>query len=175
MKKLFASVCVAALLFTDVASAQVARPYQTVTAQPSNPTGNATTSFTAMGLGVTGAGGGWLITPTTTGKIRWTITGGIANGTASDGAAIAIMSGATSVAAAPANAAAVPASAVVCTNPAFGVTNNASTAAVIFPFFMTCVQNLTVGLGYWADVELKSVTGGTSTITGLTVTATEEQ
>lgn len=157
------------------AYAQSPTPFAFTSAQPTNPTGNATTSFAMQGLGVSGAGGGWFITPQLTGKVTFDIIGGIANGTASDGAALAIVVGATSVVAAPANAAAVPGTATVCTNAATGMTNNASTAAVVFPFHLMCVMQLTPRQQWWADIELKSVTGGTSTLTGLQVFAAETQ
>jgi hypothetical protein len=170
---LLASTILAALAVAS--QAQSLAPYPKVAARPTNPTGNATASLTAMGLGVAGAGGGWSITPQNTGAVQFDIFGGIANGTASDGAVIAIIYGATAVAAAPANAAAVPASATVCTNPLAGMTNNASTAAVIFPFHLTCFADLTPGQAWWADVQLADVTGGTVTITGLQVFAKEVQ
>lgn len=155
-------------------AAHAEAPWPFAGAQPSNPTATSSTTFVMMGLGVAGAGGGWSITPTHSGKVQFTVQGNIANGTASDGAALEIVTGITSVVAAPANAAAAPTNSVVCTNPAWNWTNASTvTASLGFVFTADCIVQGTPNQAMWADLGLKSITGGSSSVTNLQVWANE--
>ena len=131
---------------------------------PASPGGAATgsTSGIQAGFGITGS-----FVPNSSGAALITITGTLANNTASDGGFAGISMG---LGAAP-TLGATPIGAVG--NPA-RITNNASTAAVPFPFTMQAiVTGLTLGLGYWIDMQLGAVTGGTVTPGNIEITALE--
>jgi len=134
----------------------------TTSFSPSNPTGTTSTTGLMMGL----SSGATKITPTSSGKYLITVTGMIGNSTLADGASVQLRYGSGN---GPANAAAL-------TGTTVGVLKNmiASTAAGKQGFALTgLVTGLTVGTGYYIDVGLKAVTGGTATIYDLDVTAIE--
>jgi hypothetical protein len=154
------------------AQAQVL-PAATVTATPSDPAGNATTSDKMAGLGVTGAGGGWRITPVRTGRVLFTVTGSVANSTATNGWAISIAIGPNAAVAAPANGASLPSGSIQCTK-LDGIVGLSTAANDKHMFSASCVATgLTTNQLYWADLQYKAVTGGTVTLTNLTVAAAE--
>ncbi len=127
---------------------------------PSDPTGTADATGKMMGLAGT-------ITPTFTGRVWVTITGSIFNPTAiADGAKVQIRTGTGT---APANGDAL-------TGTARGslVRYVAATVAEIAPFTVTAIVNgLTLNVALWIDVGLAAITGGTATISDLTITALE--
>jgi hypothetical protein len=132
----------------------------TTLSTPLNPTGTSNTSGLMMGLAQ-------LITPQVTGRVLVTICGSIANNTNADGAAVEIRMGTGS---APANAGAL-------TGTIYGsqaTFTNMPTANAKWGFSLTAlVTGLTVGTQYWIDVDLKAITGGTATISSVTVSANE--
>lgn len=129
---------------------------------PADPTGTADTGGKMMGLAAS-------ITPTVTGKIVVTVSGTIFNPTAiADGANVQIRTGTGS---APANGDAL-------TGATAGglVKYVAATVLQKAPFSLTArISGLTVNVARWIDVGLAAVTGGTATISDLSVTAFEIQ
>lgn len=146
------------------AAAQVL-PGAFVTSQPTNPTGTASATKVMMGLGVAGAGGGFVITPTRSGFLEVQISGSIGNGTTADGVTWELDFAPVAAAAAPANGAAAPSGTVQCTKP---VTFTALTGNLATPFSVTCEVQVTPGQAYWFDLGLLAVTGGTASTTVLT-------
>lgn len=129
------------------------------TSSPTNPTG--TTSTTAVMMGLHGS-----ITPTVTGNVQITMTGSIANDTVNDGASVQISYGTGT---APANAAALTGTQV-----GSKVTATSAVAAGTLPFTCTAyVTGLTVGTAYWIDAAVAAITGGTASITAVTIVAAE--
>lgn len=128
---------------------------------PANPTGTANTTGVMMGLGA-------LFTPVKSGSVMVMITGSLTNNTASDGAKGQIRYG---TGAAPANGAALTGTAVGNQPRAL---NNASTAALVTPVaFIAIITGLTLGTQYWFDIGLAAITGGTATLTDVTVDVIE--
>lgn len=167
MKKLLVSiVALLAIAFANVGVAQTLVPPRAfATAQPSDPSGTTSATKVMMGLGVTGAGGGFLITPQASGFVQVEISGSVGNGTTADGATWELDWAPVAAAAAPANAAAAPSGTVQCTKP---VTFTALTGNLQTPFSVTCEVQLTPGQQYWFDIGLLAVTGGTATVKSLT-------
>ena len=131
-------------------------------ATPSNPTGTTDTTGKMMGLAGT-------ITPVSTGKILIVISGDIANDTIADGAAVQIRYGTGT---APANADALTGTAVgglvSSTNPDIAL------ATLNVPFSLNAiVTGLTPGTAYWIDTGLKAITGGTATISNVSISVIE--
>ena len=131
-------------------------------ATPSNPAGTTDTTGKMMGLAGT-------ITPVSTGKILIIISGDIANDTIADGAAVQIRYGTGT---APANADALTGTAVgglvSSTNP------NIALATLTIPFSLNAVvTGLTLGTAYWIDTGLKAITGGTATISNVSISVIE--
>jgi hypothetical protein len=166
MKKLLLGAALAGLLAVGQAQANVGPPNVLNYAAP-NPSGGTTaTTAVMMGLGYAGE-----FTPHFNGVVEMTISGTIANGTASSGGSVQIVYGTGS---APANAATY--TGLACGAPV-AVTNNASTAAVGFPFSIDCVATgMALNVPYWIDAALARTTGtsGTVTISNLTITASEQ-
>ena len=141
--------------------AEVVNFFQSI---PASPGGAATgsTSGIQCGFGIAGS-----FVPNSSASALITISGTLANNTASDGAfaGISIGTGAPpTLGATPIGAVGYPAR----------ITNNASTAAVPFPFTMQAiVTGLTLGVGYWIDMQLGAVTGGTATPGNVQITALE--
>lgn len=127
---------------------------------PGNPSGTTDTGGKMMGLAGT-------ITPTFTGRVLITITGTIFNPTAiADGGKVQIRTGAGT---APSNGDALTGTAVGSL-----VQYVTATIAEKAPFSLTAiVSGLTLHTARWIDVGLAAITGGTATITDLTITALE--
>lgn len=129
-------------------------------ASPANPTGTTDTTGVMMGLG-------GVITPTVTGRILVTVCGTIFNPTAiADGAKVQLRTGTGT---APANGDALAGTA------AGGLQQYvAATVAEKAPFSVTAiVSGLTLNAARWIDVSLAAITGGTATITDLSLSAVE--
>jgi hypothetical protein len=129
-------------------------------ATPGNPTG--TTSTVGVMMGLAGA-----ITPAVSGHVLLMVSGTIFNPTAiADGGKVQIRYG---TGGAPANAASL-------TGTAVGglVQYIAATTAETAPFAVQAVvTGLAVSTTYWIDVGLAAITGGTATISDLSVSAIE--
>lgn len=131
----------------------------TAQSQPADPTG--TTSTTMVMMGLAGA-----ITPTSSGRVYFQISGDVAQSTTADGAKWQLSYGTGS---APANAAAL-AGTQVGSNP----TMTFLTGLLKVPFCsQAIITGLTPGTAYWLDIALAAVTGGTATMTNLSLTAYE--
>ncbi len=145
------SAGVATILSSSFASSQ---------SSPANPSGTTDGSGVMMGL----AGS---ITPTVTGKVILSVTGTIFNPTAiADGAKAQIRTGTGT---APANGDALVGSAIGSL-----VQYVAATTAQKSPFSLTArLTGLTVNVARWIDVGLAAITGGTATLSDLTITAFE--
>lgn len=133
---------------------------------PVNPTGPASTTLTMMGLGVTGS-----FTPRGSGIAQIIISGFASNNTAADGVTEQINWG---TGAAPANAATF-------TGNTCGValkeinSSLASSVSTGIPFTVQCLATgLALGTPIWIDLAAAQVTGGTTTLSNITITATEE-
>ncbi|MEM3845051.1 MAG: hypothetical protein QXU98_05060 [Candidatus Parvarchaeota archaeon] len=122
---------------------------------PSNPSGTTSTTAVQMGLGIT-------YTPATTGRLLVIVTGEAANNTAGDGATVQLSYGTGT---APSNGAAATGTAV---GSLLTVTSNAASQTV--PFSLAYViSNLAVGNSFWFDLQVAAVTGGTASVSNLTV------
>ena len=131
----------------------------TLTATPVDPTGTTSTTGVMMGLGQR-------LTLANTTRMFITINGQMSNNTLNDGATIQLRYGAT----------ATPAYGDALTGTQVGAsqTFTALIAAQRNGFTITgIVTGLAVGTSYWIDAGLAAVTGGTATITGVTITAHE--
>ena len=127
---------------------------------PANPSG--TTDLTGKMMGLAGT-----ITPVTTGRILLMISGTIFNATAiADGAQVQLRHGTGS---APANGDALTGTAVG------GLQKYiAATTAQKAPFAISViVTGLSLATAHWLDVGLAAITGGTASLTDLSLTALE--
>lgn len=123
------------------------------------PTGTTSTTFVMMGVNFT-------ITPTKSGTLVISGSGQMANGTLNDGATVQLYYGTGTP---PINGAAVTGTSIGTSQ-----THTSLVAADTGGWSFTVpVPALTVGTAYWVDVALKAVTGGTASITGVTVAAVE--
>ena len=131
---------------------------------PPSP-GNAATGSTAgqqAGYGVTGS-----FVPNSSGAVLITITGTLTNATASGGGFVGI-----SIGTGPAPALGATPRGSVGTEALF--TNNASTAGLVMPFTMQAVvTGLTLGVGYWIDMQIFGSVAGTCTPGSIMITALE--
>ena len=130
---------------------------------PVNPIGTTNTTGVMMGMGGTAT-----ITPQVTGRVRVTINGQLATNTATDGAKVEIRMG---TGGAPSNGTAMAGQGTV-----YGSQQSYTgvTGALSVPFSSTIiVTGLTVGTAYWIDTDLAAVTGGTATITSVSISAEE--
>lgn len=126
------------------------------------PTPTASTSAVMMAVGGT-------ITPVLSTRVLVTISGQMANSSAGDGATVDLRISATASQTAPTNSTGV-------TGTLLGIAQTATsvTAAQKSGFSITAIATgLTIGAAYWIDASLMAVTGGTASITGVTVTAIE--
>lgn len=126
---------------------------------PSNPA--ATTSLTGVMMGLAGA-----FTPAFSGRVLIFVTGTGANSTANDGLTVA---GRYGTGTAPVNAAAN-------TGTSFGngQTIDSPANAARSPFALIgVITGLAVGTAHWVDVLLTALTGGTASLTGLSVSVVE--
>jgi hypothetical protein len=127
------------------------------------PTGNTTTGYLNMGLGSS-----WKLTPKNYTSVRITCSGQMTNGTTSDGVN-AIMCYGTG--AAPGNGTG-PSGTTVGINIIFTSLLGLVTNGV--PFSKTyIVTGLTAGTAYLFDLQIKSITGGISSVMNLEFTAQE--
>lgn len=164
--KRFLAALAGALLFSAAAYAASPTPANTFMYTPANPTGPASTTYTMMGIGVSGG-----FVPHYDGAAIVMITGNSSNNTAADGANYQLIYG---TGAAPSNAGTFTGAA--CGNPATPTNSSlASSVSTGIPFTVQCiVTGLTLNQGYWFDLAAKQITGGTVTLTGITVSAVEE-
>lgn len=132
-------------------------------ATPSDPTG--TTNGTGVMMGLTGA-----FTPTRSGKMQIIISGNITNNTAGDGAQTQIRYGTGT---APTNGAALTGT----TAGALAKLINALIALLVpGTGNFACnaiVSGLTLNTAYWIDLSLARITGGTASISGISISIVE--
>ena len=162
---IFAAAAVAALL-SSAPSFAAPGPFNGVISQPAAPTGPTSTTMKMMGIGYANE-----FTPAFDGVALIAISGNLANATAGDGAQVQIYWGSGS---APANAATVIGTAC---GTAIQAVNGSLTANVsnVFPFTAICVATgMKVGTPYWIDLAGAQVTGGTVTVSNITVMAAEQ-
>lgn len=131
---------------------------------PSNPTG--TTSLVGVLMGF--SSGVTLITPTTTGRVLIIINGRSANNNASGGVVIGLRYGTGT---GPANGASSGTGiAALGANETYSIANT----SIAVPFSLAgVVSGLTIGQGYWIDLILAATTGGTATVSNVTLSAVE--
>jgi hypothetical protein len=129
-------------------------------ASPADPTGTASLVGVMMGLAGT-------ITPVFTGRVLVTVTGTIFNPTAiADGAQAQIRIGTGAV---PTNGSALAGTAI-----GSAAKYTASTVAGKVPFALSALATgLTTSVALWIDVGLAALTGGTATITDISIAALE--
>lgn len=131
-----------------------------LTGTPANPTGTAATGAAVM------MGLAQLFTPGFSTRIKVEVSFMMANSTVNDGATAQLRFGTGS---APANAAALTGTAS-----GSGKSFTSLTAALKTCVTLTAIiTGLTIATQYWLDVSLIAVTGGTATITDITLTAHE--
>lgn len=123
------------------------------------PTG--TTSATAVMMGLAGG-----ITPTRGTKIIVMVSGQMSNDTVNDGATVDLRFG---TGAAPANGVAVTGTLVGIAQTATSLVAGDRSGFCV----MGKVTGLSVGTAYWLDLSLLAVTGGTASVTGVSVVAFE--
>ncbi len=147
--------------FVDDTGAAIALSNGEGTAQssPADPTG--TSSATGVMMGLAGA-----ITPATTGRVLFMISGDVGNATITTTISIQLYEGTGT---APVNGAAITGSAIG------GLVKFITAAAAQrAPFAVAAiVTGLTLGTPYWFDVSLADDTAGTSTIKNVSATAFE--
>lgn len=132
-------------------------------ASPSDPTGTTSTTGVMMGLAGT-------FTPMKSGKLMIVISGNIANGTAGDGATATIRYGTGT---APTNGASLTGSAAgnisKIVNPLLALlvpgSGNFNCNAI--------VSGLSLSTAYWIDIAAARVTGGTATVSGISISVIE--
>jgi len=135
-------------------------------ATPADPiTGTTSTTFVMTGLART-------ITPTTTGRVAFLVSGVLTNSTATagDGGKAQITYGTGS---APANGAAVPGTATQVGNVAQTILERATASDSLGISCTAIVTTLTVGTTYWYDLAIAATTGGTAVPKQLSVAAIE--
>lgn len=133
------------------------------TATPANQTGNGTATLKMNGLGAAAAP--CTITPTSTGRVVFMVSGNLTNSTILDGTQILLVYGTGT---APANAATASGTAISATQSA--------AVAVAAQNQGFVIQGSATGLGLvatWFDVQLSNVTGGTASVSNVTCTAHE--
>lgn len=129
------------------------------TSSPSNQSGNATATFKMNGLACA-------ITPTSTGRVMFTVTGSIGNNTTADSVTWKLAYG---TGAAPSNSAAL-------TGTILGATGvfKALTGMLDTPFVSVgLATGLALNTAVWYDLQIADITGGTVTATAVTCTAVE--
>jgi len=126
---------------------------------PANPT--ATASLVAVMAGLAGS-----ITAQETGRVSVTISGDMANATATDGGAVQLAWG---TGAAPANGAAATGTVV-----GGKATGTSATAGARVPFSLTqVITGLPLGTAVWLDLQFAAVTGGSLSLADVSIAATE--
>lgn len=133
-------------------------------ASPANQTGNATSTLKMNGLGAAAAP--CTITPQSSGRVLFTITGQLVQTTTADGVKVLLVEG---TGAAPANAA-VAAGTVI----SAAQTWTALTGQLTSQFsIISTATGLSAGTAVWFDLQVADVTGGTASVTNVDCTAHE--
>lgn len=142
----------------------VQNPMAVTTATPANQTGNATATLKMNGLGAAGAP--CTITPVSSGRVIFVVSGDLTNSTILDGVTYKLVFG---TGAAPANAAAA-------TGTVIGATRSVAVAVAAQAQGFS-IQASTTGLALatavWYDLQIADVTGGTASVSNITCTANE--
>jgi len=148
-------------LFTETSDlpSAIAASRNVINPKPANPAGTTSTTPVMMGLGIS-------FTPLYSGRVKIIIAGEASNNTASDGFSI---SAAYGTGAAPANGAAATGTVV-----GNSVSGASAAANALLPFSIVAViTGLTVGTAIWLDMQLSAVTGGTASLSNLSVIVEE--
>ncbi|MGI0090123.1 MAG: hypothetical protein ACREBS_00295 [Nitrososphaerales archaeon] len=124
-------------------------------ANPANPLSTSSMSPVMSGLGV-------LYTPSSTGRLKVTVQGTIANSTAGDGGEIQISFGTGPW---PANG--NPLTGTQAGNIAQSISPTANNAFTVTTFAL--ITNLTVGTQYWFDLAYGAINGGNATVSNITM------
>lgn len=139
---------------------------------PANQTGNATATFKMNGLGA--AASACAITPTSSGRVIFTITGQAQQSTTADGVTFKLAEGTGT---APANAAAAAGTVISATQTWTALTGNLieqfSVTACVGAATCVAATPLAVGTAVWFDLQVADVTGGTAAIINVDCTAHE--
>ena len=130
------------------------------------PTGTTSTTAVLMGLGAS-------ITPVNSTRVEVTICGMLSNSTAGDGATVDLRISATAGQTAPTNGTTVSTTPGTVLGLAIGpILSTAANQKT--PFTITYIATgLTLASMYWIDCSLMAVTGGTASVSNVSVTATE--
>jgi hypothetical protein len=131
---------------------------------PATQTGNATATLKMNGLGA--AASACTITPKSSGKVVFTITGQLNQTVTADGVTWALAEGTGT---APANAATATGTIISAQQTWTALTGNLST-----PFAtVASVTGLGAGTAVWFDLQIADVTGGTASVSNVDCTANE--
>lgn len=139
--------------------------FAAVHAQPANQTGNATATLKMNGLGAAAAP--CKITPTSTGRIIFVITGDMNNSVTSDGTTYNMVWGTGAI---PANAATAIGTIIT---PTRTFTQAVGGQLTPFTLFSMTTASLTLNVPVWFDMQIADVTGGTSAVLNVDCTAHE--
>jgi hypothetical protein len=148
-------------LFTETSDlpSAIAASRNVINPKPVNPAGTTSTTPVMMGLAIS-------FTPLYSGRVKIIIAGEASNNTLNDGFTV---NAAYGTGAAPANGAAAIGTVVGNT-----VTSTALAASELKPFtIIAVVTGLTVGTAIWVDLQLAAVTGGTASVSNLSVIVEE--
>ncbi len=132
-------------------------------ANPADQTGNATATLKMNGLGAAAAP--CTITPTSTGRVIFTVTGDLTNSTILDGVTYKLVYG---TGAAPANAATATGTVISATRSVA-----VSTATQKQGFSVTASATGLSLVATWFDLQIADVTGGTASVSNIDCTAYE--
>ena len=144
---------------TGAVSADKLAAAASVQAQPADPSGTTDTTGKMMGL----AGS---ITPTFSGSVLLIVSGDVTNDTITDGAKVQLSYGTGT---APANGDAIGG-----TQCGGRPSYDAAGAADRVPFSVNCVvTGLTLTTTYWIDLTLAAITGGTASVSNVSISAVE--
>lgn len=133
-------------------------------ANPADQTGNGTATLKMNGLGAAAAP--CTITPTSTGRVVFNITGNQAQNTSGDGVTFKLVYGSG---AAPANAAAASGTAISAVQSWTALTGQLQVGFAI----ESIATSLTLATAYWYDLQIADVTGGTASVKNIDCTAHE--
>jgi hypothetical protein len=148
-------------LFTETSDlpSAIAASRNILGATPANPAGTTSTIPVMMGLSIS-------FTPLYSGRVKIIISGEASNNTAVDGF---IVNAAYGTGAAPANG-----NAATGTTIGNSVSGASAVANALLPFsIVAVVTGLTVGTAIWVDLRLAAVTGGTASVSNLSVIVEE--
>lgn len=130
-----------------------------------SPTGTTSTTKVMAGLGTATNGTTAVITPTTSGNLFVTVSGIVSNSVAADGCALTAIYG---TGAAPTNGTAVTGTGI---GDAVSISPLSGTQTFVSQGY---VAGLSVSTTYWIDVGFSAITGGTCTLSAVTIVALEE-